>query len=437
MKHRISFLAVCALVGSQAFAGGYQVALQGQRQIGMAHTGVGLAYDASSIFFNPGGLSFTKTNNLTFGGSIIRSRVRYLAPQDANAPSDYSTMTNSPLGTPFSFYASYGPKESNLKFGLGVYTPYGSSVKWEDDWKGYSVLQSLKLQSIFIQPTVSYKITEKLGIGVGFVYAIGSVELRKGIGSLSGADGFSSALLQGDASGMGFNAGIHFQASDKLTIGASYRSQVDMKVEGGDATFKVPPSTISPLGLFPAGGATKFDATLPLPATATIGLGYKVNDKFTLALDYNYVFWSAYKELKFDYEKPVNGSTSTASPRKYKDASIIRVGAEYMATEKLAVRAGYYFDQTPVQDGYMTPETPDANRNCFTLGLGYKITDKFSADASFLFIEGTEREQKQSDIDANSAAGVAGGGKSSQDSFLAGTYKLRVLIPGLSLSYRF
>jgi long-chain fatty acid transport protein len=206
-----------------------------------------------------------------------------------------------------------------------------------------------------------------------------------------------------------------------------------MKVDGGDATFKVPPSTISPLGLFPAGGATKFDATLPLPATATIGLGYKVNDKFTLALDYNYVFWSAYKELKFDYEKPVNGSTSTASPRKYKDASIIRVGAEYMATEKLAVRAGYYFDQTPVQDGYMTPETPDANRNCFTLGLGYKITDKFSADASFLFIEGTEREQTQSDIDANSTANET----PSQDSFLAGTYKLRVLIPGLSLSYRF
>ena len=85
----------------------------------------------------------------------------------------------------------------------------------------------------------------------------------------------------------------------------------------------------------------------------------------------------------------------------------------------------------------MTPETPDANRNCFTLGLGYKITDKFSADASFLFIEGAEREQKQSDIDANSASSVAAGGKPSQDSFLAGTYKLRVLIPGLSLSYRF
>jgi long-chain fatty acid transport protein len=406
-----------------AFAGGFQVALQGQRQIGMGHTGVGLAYDASSIFFNPGSLSFTKMNNVTFGGSVIRSRVAYLAPQGVYGPNNYTAMTQSPLGTPFTFYASYGLKDTDFKFGLGVYTPFGSSVKWADDWKGYSVLQELKLQSIFFQPTVSYKY-KSIGIGVGFVYAMGSVNLRRGIGSLAGANGFSSAELDGNANGIGFNAGIHIEATEKFSIGLNYRSQVDMKVDGGDAKFNVPASAIT-LGRFPSGG-TKFDATLPLPATASLGLGYKVTNNFTLAFDYNYVFWSAYKELKFNYEKPVNGATSSASPRNYQDASIFRIGAEYVLKEKLAIRAGYYFDQTPVKIGYMTPETPDANRNCFTFGLGYKISDKLSADASFLFIEGTERLQNQADIPSEN-----------QDSFLAGTYKLRILVPGISFSYKF
>ena len=427
MKQKLTAIALVCLAGHEILAGGFQVALQGQRQIGMGHTGTGLAYDASSIFFNPGGLSFTKVNNVTFGGSLIRSRVRYLAPQETNAPSNYTAMTESPMGTPFTFYASYGKKDSKLKFGLGVYTPYGSSVKWADDWKGYSVLQELKLQSIYFQPTISYKINDKIGIGAGFVYAMGSVNLRRGIGALATTAGYSSAELDGSASGMGFNAGVHVQATDKFTIGASYRSQVTMKVDGGDANFTVPTSASTTLGLFPAGGKTTFDASLPLPATASLGFGYKVNDKLLLALDYNYVFWSAYKELKFDYAASVNGSTSTASPRNYEDASIIRVGAEYKATEKLALRAGYYFDQTPVQDGYMTPETPDANRNCFTLGLGYKFGEKFSADASFLFIEGTEREQTQAHV--NSAG--------TQDDVLAGTYKLQVLIPGISFSYSF
>ena len=426
MKLSLTFIiALLATYGFQAVGGGFQVALQGQRQIGMGHTGTGLAYDASSIFFNPGALSFTKRNNITFGGSMIRSRVRYQAPQEPNAPNNYNALTESPVGTPFTLYASFGKKESPLKFGLGVYTPYGSSVKWADDWKGSSVLQSLKLQAVFIQPTVSYKIGEKLGIGVGFVYALGSVDLKKSVGSLSTAAGYSSAQLKGDASGFGFNAGIHFQATEKLSAGLSYRSQVDMKVDGGDANFNVPASTTS-LGLFPLGG-TKFDATLPLPATLSVGLGYKLNEKLTLALDYNYVFWDAYKELKFEYEKPVNGALTTASPRKYKNASIIRLGAEYLATKKLAVRAGYYYDQTPVQDGYMTPETPDANRNAFTFGLGYSFSESFSVDGSFVFIEGSEREQTQSDVNA----------ANTQADVLAGTYKLRLFIPGVSLSYKF
>lgn len=425
MKHKVSLLAMC-LAGHQLLAGGYQVALQGQRQIGMGHTGTALAYDASSIFFNPGGLVFTKMNNITLGGSFIRSRVKYLAPQETNAPSNYTTMTESPMGTPFTFYASWGPKDSKLKFGLGAYTPYGSSVKWADDWKGYSVLQELKLQSIYIQPTVSYKLG-KLGIGAGFIYSIGSVNLRRGIGALATSSGYSQAELEGSASGMGYNVGLHYEATEKLSIGLSYRSKVEMKVDGGDATFTVPSSATGALGLFPASGKTTFDAMLPLPANLSVGLGYKVSDKLTLAVDYNYVFWSAYKELKFDYADNVNGSKTTVSPRNYKDASIFRVGAEYMATEKFAVRAGYYYDQTPVKVGYMTPETPDANRNCFTLGLGYRFSDKFSADASFLFIEGTEREQTQADVNA---AGT-------QDDVLAGTYKLRVLIPGVSLSYKF
>jgi long-chain fatty acid transport protein len=74
----------------------------------------------------------------------------------------------------------------------------------------------------------------------------------------------------------------------------------------------------------------------------------------------------------------------------------------------------------------MTPETPDANRNCFTAGLGYHVSDKLSVDASFLYVEGKTREQSPSDIPANAP-----------DSFVPGTYKIRVFVPGISLSYNF
>ncbi len=426
MKKQLLMLAGSIFLGIPGFSGGFQVALQGQRQIGMGHCGTALSFDASSVFFNPGSLAFSIKNNVQLGGSLIRSRVQYLAWQEDNAPNPYQAETESPLGTPFTLYASYGFKNSRFKFGIGVYTPYGSSVKWPENWKGYSVLRSLKLQSVFVQPTLSFRLSERVGIGAGLVFASGSVELKKGIGSLATANGFSEASLKGAASGLGYNLGFFGKISNELSFGLNYRSKVEMKVKDGDATFLVPPSTTGVLGLFPPGGKTGFSATLPLPATLSAGLAWQAGKKLLLSMDYNRVYWSAYRELRFDYEQAVNGDLFSASPRRYKDASVIRFGAEYMAGEKLAIRAGYYFDQTPVADGYMTPETPDANRNGLSAGLGYRISERFTADASFLYVEGKTREQSPSSIPADA-----------QDSFLSGTYKIRVFVPGFSLSYSF
>lgn len=426
MMKKILFLLFAAAPGFSVMAGGFQVALQGQRQIGMGHCGTALSFDASSVFFNPGSLAFSIKNNVQLGGSLIKSRVQYLAWQEENAPSTYKSETESPLGTPFSLYASWGFKNSRFKFGLGVYTPYGSSVKWPDNWKGYSVLRSLKLQSIFVQPTVSFKLSDRIGIGAGLVYATGAVELRKGIGALATPEGFSEARLSGAADGLGYNLGFFGKISDELSFGLIYRSKVEMKVSDGEANFQVPSSATGILGLFPPGGKTGFTATLPLPATLSAGIAWQAGKKLLLSADFNRVYWSAYQELRFDYEAAVNGETSTASPRKYSDASIFRVGAEYMASDKIAIRGGYYFDQTPVGDGYMTPETPDADRNGFSAGLGYRVSDRFQLDASFLYVEGKTREQSPASIPADA-----------QDSFIPGTYKIRVFVPGLSLSYQF
>lgn len=420
MTKRILTLLTASLLGSSAaMAGGYQVALQGQRQIGMGHTGTGLASDASSIFFNPGALSFTKKNSVMLGASFIKSKVAYLG----ESPSTYTASTDNPMGTPFQLYASYAAKEdSKLKFGLGVYTPYGSTVKWGDTWKGKYVLSELSLSSIYIQPTASYKINDKIGIGVGVNYVIGSVNLQKNI-SISTASGDGKAELSGKTGNVGYNLGVYLKPTEKLSVGISYRSQVDAKVKDGDAKFDVSSGAAA---LF-AGGKTTFDATLPLPQVASLGIGYMASDKLTLAFDVNWTGWSAYKELRFDYAAPIAGSTSTVSPRKYKDSFTIRGGAEYKATEALALRAGAYYDMSPVKEGYMTPETPDQDRLGLTAGVGYSIGENFSIDASFLWIEGMKREQKASVVAAE-GMGL---------NVLAGTYKQRAIIPGIGLHYKF
>jgi len=414
MKNKfLAFLGSAVLTAGVANAGGYQANLQGQKQIGMGHAGTGLALDQSSIFFNPGALAHLRQNGIQLGVSALNSRIAYRDPSQAPGISD--AQTDNPLGTPFQVYASYGATESPFRFGLGVYTPYGSSVNWGNTWQGRYALNELTLQAIFIQPTISYQITDKLGFGAGFVYAIGSVNLQRSIYIESrSTDEDGRAELDGSASGLGFNAGIYFQPTDKLSLGVTYRSKVDMEIKGGEADFTVPASVEARVP------DTNFDASLPLPANITLGIGYKPSEKLTLAVDIQRVQWSAYKSLRFDYEEAVSGSTFTENARNYEDSYIFRLGAQYQLTNMLTLRAGAYYDQTPVQEGFLTPETPDADSRGLSAGLTLALSNKIDLDASFLYLNKKERTD-----DASKSGGVSG------------TYKSLAYIPGLGLSYKF
>jgi long-chain fatty acid transport protein len=56
---KVTFLLVYICISAMTtYAGGYQVGLHSQRNIGMGLIGTSLSYDASALFYNPGGASF-------------------------------------------------------------------------------------------------------------------------------------------------------------------------------------------------------------------------------------------------------------------------------------------------------------------------------------------------------------------------------------------
>jgi len=408
------FFTICViLINTSIYAGGYQVSLQGQRQIAMGHTGTGLALDGSSIFFNPGALSLTPKRSIMAGASFIQAKAIYDASTAGN-PSNYQARNQNSLGTPFSFFADFNTKgaESKWRIGFGVYTPYGSAVKYDDDWKGRFLLKSIDLKAICLQPTLSYSFGN-VGIGAGFVYSIGSFDFERGIPLTSSTGEEGNAHLSGKASGMGYNVGIFAKLSDKWTVGANYRSNIDMKSKNGKAEFTTPSSLAY---LFPN---TEVDATLPLPAVATLGTGYKVNDKLQLAFDANITFWNVYDTLRFDYKDNTAGLQDTRSPRRYNNSLTLRLGAEYNVNKMIDVRMGIVGDYTPVDQEYMTPETPDMNRVAPSIGLGIKPIENLSIDLSLLWVEGLKREIKNVESNFN------------------GTYKLRAIIPGIGITYHY
>ena len=394
-------LALPILGYSQSF----QVNLQGQKQIGMAGAGTGVALDEAAVFFNPGAVSFLKNNGIQAGVSPLNLKTAF-----RETGSTITEHNKNSWETPIQGYAVFGNPANRLRFGVGVYTPFGGAMHWEDNWTGKYTVTSLDLQAIYIQPTLSYRITDQIGIGGGLVYALGKVDLRRAVPVTMNNGEPSTAQLKGDTKDFGWNAGIYIKTISGVSIGITHRSQVTANVKDGDAIFRVPDALQSS---FP----TKFTAALPLPATSTIGLGFYPSEKTIIAFDANWVRWSKYKELAFDYDNNAR-IPDTESPRNYHDAAALRLGIQNQTTDRLVLRAGVGYAFTPVDEGYVTPEVPDADRLLLSAGLGFKASDRFNIDLSFLY----------ENVKTRNTTNIETG--------LSGEFKTAAYIPGISLTYK-
>lgn len=421
MKFKSLLLAGSALLSATAVsAGGYQVTLAGIKNNGMGGVGVGLSLDQAAMFYNPGALAMVRDRGVQIGANFTFARNSFVA----EGSSTQRELRNSVV-TPVSLFAGFGPQEGKFRAGIAVYTPFGSKLQYADGWEGRTSLTDIDLKSVFVQPTVSYAITDQLSIGAGLVVlAYGSVNLQRDIPL---PNSFGHIELDGKAeTKFGVNAGIFFKPSEKLSVGISYRSKIDARVKDGDVTF----SGLSP-AFAPDFKATKFSATLPLIATTSIGFGIMPTENLTIGIDASLANWSAYKTLRFDFDQTIPDSktrvptTVSESKREYQDALTFRVGAQYKLTSGLVVRAGGSYDESPVKDGFVTPETPDNDRLGGTIGASYNF-GKFGVDLSAQYVGIKKRTQTQQELVTNGTTDR-----------IAGTYKTNIVIPGIGLNYTF
>lgn len=372
--NRVLF-SVAVLVSASMYAGGFRVSLQGVRQLAMAHTSAHTE-DASVTFFNPAGMAFIPNRlSVVAGGFGVKSEVEYQNPNTLE-----TVHTDNALSTPLYGAATYKVVD-NVSLGVSFTTPYGSSLNWGKSWSGRDIVQEIKLRSFFIQPMVSVKLTDWMSIGGGYIFATGSVDWSK---SITGLDG--SLNLQGkNARGQGYTLGTYFRPHKDLDISFSYRSRVDMKVEGAQASFSdVSPVLLSRIGI--KGGTTDtFSATLPLAREVNFGLSYRVTPRWMMSYDFNLQGWGDYQSLSLDFHQAQVGTgidpTIQTTEKNFKNSKIFRAGTQYMLTDNFAARLGYIFDEKVYGPDYFTPETPSFDVHSVTGGFGYRIGG-FGIDAA-------------------------------------------------------
>ena len=375
-KHVYIILMILGVFPGIILAGGFQLNEHGAKPMGLGGAFTAIVNDASAVYWNGAGLSYLEGTNLLLGAAIIGPSTSFRGVSPAI---DKSSMKSQTFVPPH-FFASHKISEA-FSVGLGASVPFGLGTKWSEDWMGRYLAVETELQTISFPLVISWAILENLSISVGGSYSFADVTIAQA-NSQTPFVGDAFIHLEGDdKSAFGYNAGIMWKPMKELSIGASFRSEVDYSFEG-TATATGAEQLAA---LLPKGNIT---ADLTTPMNIQGGIGYRVIEQLQLSADFQWVGWSSYDKLAVDFEDPAYDDISR--PRNYEDTYAIRFGAEYFLDDNLSFLGGIYFDKMPVQPEYLSPSLPDADRLGFSIGADAHITENFGVSGSFLYIRSSE-----------------------------------------------
>jgi len=374
-------LFVC-LTAVSAQAGGFALYEWGNRSIGMATSNYAVGNDASVIAYNPALMTqFTDVEILAGFAAVAPSAEVDITGHGASGSNGNFKTTDQTFMVPHAYLVA--PYSDNISLGIGVFTRYGLGTKYDDDWGGKTMLQEIMLESYSVQPTIAFKLTDKLSIGAGPEIIKGSLELKKAIPN---AVGGGTAKVSVDGVSVGGVAAMHYAFDDNWSLGFTYRTPVQFTANG-DVAIE---DTLGPLN----SGDAKVKATFP--DSYTLGLGYEATD-WTVEASVIHTRWEKFDYMDFEYGANTN-LTDNSEEFYYKNTWRMQLGGEYLLSEMVALRAGFAYDQTPTRHGYTSPMLPANDRMLYSLGLGFK-GERWTCDLSGMYITTKERHGMSKDVD--------------------------------------
>ncbi len=433
-KLGIACTVLLAVSTQQAAASGFQLIEQSVSSMGSAYAGTGaVAQDASTIYFNPAGMTKLEGGNLSAGVHGIFPKGHY---QDEG--SQHWLLGVGALGTEESgdlgkdaiipnFY--YSQQVGDYVFlGLGVNVPFGMGTEYDDDWIGRYHATESDIHTININPSLAFKLGDHFSVGVGANAQYLEAELSNAVdfGLLEGApttmDG--TATVKGNDWGFGWNLGLLVEPVEGSRIGIHYRSKIKYEVEGDVEFTNVPSAPVDLTGTY-----TNADASsdVELPASLTVSLYQDINDVLEVMFDYSRTYWHVMDELRFDFSNTLTDGVTTL---KWKDSNRYSLGFQYKPSDKWKIRTGIALDETPIPSAhYRTPRTPGEDRYWVTLGAGYQATKSLSFDFGYahIFLDDAQIN-KQFNLD---------GGENNGRGNLHGEVESEIDIVSLQMNYRF
>ncbi len=379
MSYRLGRLATSlALAGfaSAAHSAGFALIEQNVSGLGNAYAGqAASAQDASTIYFNPAGMTMLPDRQVVIAGHLIRPQAEFSGSSNIGGGNGGDAGSLSLV--PNAYFAFRLTPDVHL--GIGVNAPFGLATEYDSTWAGRTQAIKSELKTINVNPSIAWKASETLSLGAGVSIQYAEATLT----NLAGAPGL--VTVKGDDYGWGFNLGALWKLGDATRLGFAYRSEVDYTLEG-TVGFSVATGLNGPV-----------TADADLPASASLSLFHKIDDRLDLLADVTWMGWSSFDELRI---LRTTGALVGVTPENWEDSYRYSLGMNYHMDSKWLLRAGLAFDETPVADAYRTARIPDEDRTWIAFGAQYKLSDASTLDFGYahLFVKDANINKTESGV---------------------------------------
>ena len=364
-----------AMVAGYVGAQGLRNPPEGAAALGHVGGAVVLTEDASAISQDPANIADLRQGQVMPAMTVIRTKTDFTGPAG-------TASTDDPWKMLPNVFATYPIANSCYVMGVGITTPYGQSMVWNQDGAfRYTAPYSASLAVVNVNPTLAARLNDRVSVGVGVDVYASRLEMKQRFPWSAMTrnpltpDGAIDA--KGDGEGIGANAAINVKITDNQTLALTYCSPFKVDYDG-DVDVSGMPAGARAMGLSPS---SDFNSSIDFPAVASLGYGLALSKTVRVGADVEWVQSSRYKTLELDggNDNALLNAPGTANPmapvsirQNWDDSWTAGFGVDWLALPDVTLRAGYIHLWSPIPDETLAPTLPDISRDVVSVGLGYR-----------------------------------------------------------------
>ena len=346
---RVVFL-LLIISASPSGAVGIRLPNQDPEGIARGNAFAATADNPSAIYYNPAGITQLQGQQLRAGLYLISANTEFSSPGgDAETDAEFQPV-------PQLYYTLSLQEKLPLTFGLGIYAPYGLSVDWGENNPFRTAAQSGKLLYASINPVVAWRVNSCLSLAIGPTFNYSEADLKQGLTPFNPQDHFK---FEGNAFGVGFNAGLLWQPHPQWSFGVNYRSATELDYDGTSRT--------TPTSPFPYYPETSTETSLDFPQFIAAGISYRPNEKWNFEIDVDWTDWDVVNTIFF------RGTPLGDIPFvfNYESSFMYEFGATRQLANGYFISFGYIYSENSIPDRDFNPIVPDSDLHLGSIGFGH------------------------------------------------------------------